>query len=124
MNSEHANADGAEVLVHICSRGEWRAAERDGSRVPDTFSADGFIHLSTLAQVHLPANRLFTGRTDLVLLRVEPGALGSPVRWEPGIPTDPGSMLFPHLYGPLPVSAVAGVEIYLPDAEGTFPARQ
>ncbi|SEB89020.1 DUF952 domain-containing protein [Rhodococcus koreensis] len=113
-----------DQFVHICSRDEWRAAEREGARVPAAYAADGFVHLSTPAQVHLPANRLFAGRTDLVLLRLDPDALGAPVKWEPGVPADPASMLFPHLYGPLPVTAVTAVEEYLPEADGTFPARR
>ena len=56
--------------------------------------------------MHLPANRLYRGRDDLVLLHIDPALLDSPVRWEPGVATDPESMLFPHLYGPLPVRAV------------------
>ncbi|MDT2008748.1 DUF952 domain-containing protein [Rhodococcus opacus] len=123
MKSEHARPDGSDRLVHLCSREEWRTAERDGRRVPAGFAADGFIHLSTPTQVHLPANRLFAGRTDLVLLTLDPAALGSPVKWEPGVPTDPASMLFPHLYGPLPVTAVTSVEDYRPGADGTFAAR-
>lgn len=81
----------------------------------------GFIHLSTQAQVHLPANRIFAGRTDLVLLYLDPERLGSPLRWEPGVPGDPEAMLFPHLYGPLPVDAVVGVEDYREGPDGTFP---
>lgn len=34
---------------------------------------------------------------------------GSPVRDEPGDSKDPPSPLFPHVYGPIPVSAVTGV---------------
>ena len=30
-------------------------------------------------------------------------------------------MLFPHLYGALPVGAVISVTSYLPEADGTFP---
>ena len=37
------------------------------------------------------------------------------------MPTDPESMLFPHLYGPLPVRAVSGVTAYPPEPDGTFP---
>jgi uncharacterized protein (DUF952 family) len=85
-----------------------------------SLDAVGFIHLSTPEQVHLPANRLYTGRTDLVLLRIDPDRLTAPVRWEPGAPTDPDSVLFPHLYGPLPVSAVTSVTPYLPEADGSF----
>ena len=55
-----------------------------------------------------------------MLLRIDPDRLTAPVRWEPGVPTDPDSMLFPHLYGPLPVSAVTSVTPYLPEADGSF----
>ena len=71
--------------------------------------------------MHLPANRLYAGRTDLVLLRVDPARLSAPVRWEPGVPTDPDSMVFPHLYGPLPTAAVISVTPYRPDDDGRFP---
>jgi len=113
--------DSQQVLVHMCTRDEWADAQRAGQRVPDGFAADGFVHLSTPEQVHLPANRLFAGRRDLVLLRLDPGRLDAEVRWEPGVPSDPASMRFPHLYGPLPVAAVVEVADYLPDAAGVFP---
>lgn len=103
--------------------GEWHDAEESGERVPDSYTSDGFVHLSTLEQVHLPANRLFAGRGDLVLLRLDPARLGARVLWEPGVPTDPDSMRFPHLYGPIPALAVTAVEAYRPDSEGRFPAR-
>lgn len=109
----------ARVLVHLCGARDWsRARRRGGIRLQ---APAEFIHLSTPEQVHLPANRLFRGRDDLVLLHVDPRLLGSPVRWEPGVATDPESMLFPHLYGPLPVRAVIGVAAYPPSPDGTFP---
>jgi len=80
----------------------------------------GFVHLSSPEQVHLPANRLYGGRTDLMLLRLDAARLCSPVYWEPGIPTDPDGMVFPHLYGPLPVAAVISATAYLPDRHGVF----
>jgi uncharacterized protein (DUF952 family) len=106
----------------MCTTDEWVLAESAGERRPPSLDGEGFVHLSTPEQVHLPANRLFAGRTDVVLLRLDPALLGAPVRWEPGVPTDPDSMTFPHLYGPLPVGAVTGVEPYQPDAAGRFPA--
>jgi uncharacterized protein (DUF952 family) len=56
----------------------------------------------------------------MVLLHIDAAALDAPVRWEPGVATDPASMLFPHLYGPLPVHAVVRVTAYLPASDGTF----
>lgn len=58
----------------------------------------------------------------MVLLYIDAAALDAPVRWERGVPDDPESMLFPHLYGPLPVSAVARTVTYPPAADGSFPA--
>lgn len=108
------------VLVHLCSNEEWRAAQARGEHRPQSLGANGFVHLSTPEQVHLPANRLYSGRTDLVLLRIDPARLTSPVRWEPGVATDPDSMVFPHLYGPLPANCVISVTPYRPDGNGRF----
>jgi uncharacterized protein (DUF952 family) len=107
------------TLVHMCGLDEWARARSRGAIDPDAGAA--FIHLSAPEQVHLPANRLYRGRDDLVLLHVDPALLDSPVRWEPGVPTDPESMLFPHLYGPLPVRAVTAVTAYRPAPDGSFP---
>ncbi|GGG08454.1 glutathione S-transferase [Rhodococcoides trifolii] len=110
------------ALVHICTLSDWLACKGTGEHRPPSLDEHGFVHLSTPAQVHLPANRIFAGRRDLVLLRLDPSRLGSPVKWEPGVPTDPGGMLFPHLYGPLPASAVTAVVDYRPDESGVFSA--
>lgn len=112
-------ASATGFLVHICGREEWSRA-RDRGRIDPEPPGSEFIHLSAPEQVHLPANRLYRGRDDLVLVHVDPARLDSPVRWEPGVATDPQSMLFPHLYGPLPVSAVVDVTPYPPGPDGTF----
>lgn len=111
------------VLVHLCAADEWRAAQARGEHRPASLGDVGFVHLSAPEQVHLPADRLYAGRTDLVLLYLDPALLGAPVRWEPGVSTDPESMLFPHLYGPLPTAAVISVTPYLPGADGLFASR-
>ena len=108
------------VLVHICTADEWNSAQAVGELRPESLVSSGFVHLSTPEQVHLPANRLYTGRSDLVLLRVDPALLSSPVRWEPGVATDPAAMVFPHLYGPLPVAAVISITSFRPDVNGRF----
>jgi uncharacterized protein (DUF952 family) len=110
----------AQTLLHICAAGEWRAVRGGGEYRPASLGTQGFVHLSTPAQVHLPANRLFLGRTDLVLLHLHHDRLAAPVRWEPGVVGDPESMLFPHLYGPIPAAAVIDVTPYGPDVDGRF----
>jgi uncharacterized protein (DUF952 family) len=108
-------------LIHLCTTEEWERAREAGERRPPSLDGEGFVHLSAPEQVHLPANRLFEGRGDMVVLRLDPGLLGAPVRWEAGVASDPEAMTFPHLYGPLPVAAVTSVTPYLPDPDGHFP---
>lgn len=109
-------------LVHLCSAHDWESAQAAGALCPESLNQVGFVHLSTPQQVHLPANRLYRGCTDLVLLQVDPAKVAAPVHWEPGVPGDPDAMLFPHLYGPLPVGAVIGLSAYRPGPDGVFPA--
>jgi uncharacterized protein (DUF952 family) len=108
------------VLLHLCGEDDWRRAQDRGELLPESFGDVGFVHLSTREQVHLPANRLYSGRTNLLLLRVDLARLIDPLRWEPGVSTDPDGMLFPHLYGPLPTAAVIDVTPYRPGPDGVF----
>lgn len=114
--------DGPGLLIHLCTGEEWEDAQRAGEVRPESLAATGFVHLSGPEQVHLPANRLFAGRTDLTALYVDPALVHAPLRWEPGVPGDPVSMLFPHLYGPLPVPAVVAFRPYRPGPDGRFSA--
>ena len=110
-------------LPSVVTRGgatEWLNARHSGEHRPPSLASEGFVHLSTPEQVHLPANRLFGGRRDLVLLRLDPARLGAPVKWEPGAPSDDPEMRFPHLYGPLPAGAVVAVEEFQPGPDGVF----
>ena len=63
---------------------------------------------------------LINGEEDLLALHVESARLDAEIRWEPGVDDDPESMLFPHLYGPLPLSAVVDVTPYPRSEDGTF----
>ena len=110
------------LLLHLFEPGDWRAAQAAGALRPPSLADAGFVHLSTPEQVHLPAARLFPGRRDLVLLVVDPARLTDPVRFEPGVPGDPEAMRFPHLYGPLPTTAVIAVVPYVPGVDPVLPA--
>ncbi|MCB1291598.1 DUF952 domain-containing protein [Mycolicibacterium sp.] len=110
-----------ELLVHLCGRRDWDRASAAGEIRPDSLREVGFVHLSTQQQVHLPANRIFAGRPDLLVLYIDRSMLAAPLRWEPGVPGDPASMLFPHLYGSLPTGAVVAVRPYPLGADGRFP---
>ena len=57
--------------------------------------ADGYIHLSTAAQLTETVDKHFAGQSDLHVAAVDLGALGDSVTWE----ESRGGQLFPHLYG-------------------------
>lgn len=109
-----------EILLHMCPRREWERSVAAGVHAPASLAEQGFVHLSSPDQVHLPANRLYAGRDDILLLEIDAARVGATVRWEPGVPGDPESMRFPHLYGPLPIDAVVRTRKYLPGEDGVF----
>ncbi len=95
-----------DFVFKICGRDEWRLAEAAGVYSGNADDArDGFIHLSAAGQVAGTLARHYAGRDDLLLVRVDAGALGEALRWEPSR----GGALFPHLYGSLPMAAVVDV---------------
>lgn len=108
------------TILHFCSRSDWAAARSAGRYAADTYATEGFIHCSTADQVLLPADAIARGRTDLVLLEIDESRLPEPPRYEPGDPSDPGSMRFPHLYQPLPVDAVVAVHDFPSGPDGRF----
>jgi uncharacterized protein (DUF952 family) len=102
-----ASSSDINVIYKICGADEWRAAEAAGAfRGSAVDRRDGFIHFSTAEQVAETARRHFAGQSGLVLVSVDPAALGEALKWEPSR----GGALFPHLYGVLEPNAVRGVE--------------
>jgi len=76
--------------------------------------ADGYIHLSTTAQLTETVDKHFAGQTGLWVAAVDLPVLGDAVRWEPSR----GGQLFPHLYAPLPMDAVIAHAPLARDAAG------
>ena len=107
------------VLYKIMPRLDWEAAQAKGIYEGSAVDRkDGFIHLSAAHQVRATAQKHFFGQSDLVLISVREEDLGRTLKWE----VSRGGDLFPHIYGPLPLSAIGGV-VPLPLVEGvhTFP---
>ncbi len=92
------------LVFKILATEEWRAAEVTGAFAGAAVDrADGYIHFSTAEQAPETAAKWFAGRDDLMLVAVDAAALGADLVWEPSR----GGALFPHLYAPLPLTAVA-----------------
>lgn len=84
---------------------------------PDAFDREGFVHLSTRAQVLLTAQRYYAGRSDLVLLEIDSAALANELVYENLLG---GDELFPHYYAEIPVSAVVQAADLVLGEDGGF----
>lgn len=104
------------MILHICPRADWTGSEYR----PPSLDTAGFVHCSDPGTAHLPANALYAGRTDLVLLELDESRLGVPLRWEEGDPPHPAGVWFPHVYGPIRPAAVVAVHEFPPGPDGSF----
>jgi len=97
---------------------DWSDATKTGRYLPDSFGVDGFIHLSERRQILRPANLLYRGQLDLVLLVIDAETLTAELVYEPGSMGEDEN--FPHLYGELNAAAVVEVVPFPPGPEGLF----
>lgn len=104
-------------LLHITTAAEAVSAYEKGEYRPAGFEREGFIHCSFERQVLATASRIFRGRKGLVLLEIDPGLLDCKVVEEN---LEGGGELYPHIYGPLPMTAVRAVHPLVPAADGSF----
>ena len=109
------------MLYKVLKRSDWSDAIKAG-----VFSGcgidltDGFIHLSNQSQVVETVRLYFAGQTDLLLVSFDEARLGDSVRWEPSR----DGVLFPHVYGQIPLDAVSSVDELVLGGDGNhqFPA--
>lgn len=110
------------IIHHIALESDWEAAKTPGqyriSTRGRTLEDEGFIHASYPDQVAGVAKAFYRGvREPLVLLSVDTALLDSEVIAEN---TGGGIELFPHIYGPIAVSAVVRVVPLELDADGAI----
>ena len=108
-------------VFHIALPADWAAALDEGEYRTSTrgvsLDEEGYIHCSYRHQLDGTANRYYADLTDLVLLRIDPAQLGAPIVEEAPVP---GADLFPHVYGPIPVSAVVEAVPWRRDDDGRW----
>jgi anti-anti-sigma factor len=98
-------------LFHIALAADWAAAQSTGEYTTSTrgrtLAEEGFIHCSFADQVDATAARFYADVDDAVVLRIDPRRLTSRVEVEDLYGTGES---FPHVYGPIPVTAVVDVQ--------------
>jgi uncharacterized protein (DUF952 family) len=105
-----------ELIFKIVPRTEWESESGDyhGSAHD---RADGFLHFSTTSQLFETLRRYYAGQDDLMLVAVDPNALGSALRWEH---SQSRGEDFPHLYASLSCDAIKWARPIAKDATGRF----
>ena len=103
------------LILHLCNRTAWQAAQQQGEYRAASLDSEGFIHCSRPEQILKVANAYYPGAQNMVLLWIVPERLQPQLRWETS-----DQDTFPHLYGPLNLDAVTAVTDYPPDPDGTF----
>ncbi|MBM9501041.1 DUF952 domain-containing protein [Leptospira sp. 201903071] len=113
-----------KYIYNIASKKDYEDAIKNGFYTTDSLTNEGFIHSSKKNQVEDTANRIFSGRKDLVLLVVKIEKLRSELKYEtsdsPKFSKEEGKNIFPHIFGPLNVDAVEHIYEIAPDEEGRF----
>ncbi len=92
-----------QTAYKVLTAGQMATLERDGTFAGAPVDlADGYVHLSTAAQLTETVDKHFAGQTDLHVAAVDLGSFGGSLKWE----ESRGGQLFPHLYGPLLLETV------------------
>jgi uncharacterized protein (DUF952 family) len=95
------------MIFKVCSKTVWEEIRHLPSWTGSPHDLrDGFIHFSTASQLAGTLQKHYAGQTDLMLLTIDAGILGDALKWEPSR----GGDLFPHLYGPLPITSVVSAQ--------------
>ncbi len=102
------------MIFHLAEQSAWEAPL---PYLPDSLEFEGFIHCSTARQLIGVANAMYFGRTDMVLVTVDPDQLTAPVVYEDCYES---GQRFPHVYGTIDPDAVVTVERFQPSDDGSF----
>ena len=107
-------------IYKVCGSAEWQSACVAGQYTGSADDKrDGFIHLSTAAQLAGTLERHFAGRADLVLVAFDPAKFGDTLKWE----ASRNGALFPHVYCALPTAGALSVEVLPLGANGRHTLR-
>lgn len=98
-----------QPLFHLALESDWKAALQHGDYRVSTRGLSleqvGFIHLSWQEQLQDTFDRFYADAGAVLSLRIDPKLVSAPLRAD-AIHT---GVLFPHLYGPLPIASVVEV---------------
>lgn len=109
-HTTRTDASHSDTVYHFADPADWAHAQTAGVYAPDALRHDGFLHCATQAQIAGVIERHQRGRGARILLTLEAAALGETLRYDW---SERSGDHFPHVYGPIPLSAVRSVEDFM-----------
>jgi len=107
------------IIYKILRQSEW--ADMQGKGVfggSEHDTRDGFIHMSTSAQLQGTLDKHYTQGDVVILVAIRFEDVADSVKYE----VSRGGAEFPHIYGSLPLSAVMEHWALSPDPKGRYAA--
>lgn len=99
----------------IVSQAEYMQAIEKGQLVKESLGSEGFIHASDLPNLTRVANKFYLSCELPMVLEVAVEEIEAEVKWEAA-----ANSLYPHIYGPLNMSAVVNVHAIVKEDTGLF----
>jgi len=105
------------MILHLTPVEHYNSFAPDAPYLPSDFEKDGFIHCTTGSELLLTvANTYYRASPgEFQVLIIDEDIIASPVKWELS-----GSILFPHIYGPLNRDAIIAVVAIQRTPDGEF----
>ncbi len=110
------------VVLHLLSSTAWNAG-RHAPIIPESLATEGFVHCTaddeTLLRV---ANQFYTAVPGtMVAISIDLDRVSAEVKWEHPPGSDPlTSIAFPHIYGPIPRTAVVSSRLMQRADDGAY----
>lgn len=105
------------IIYKILRLSEWAELQSTGRFDGSAHDKrDGFIHLSTAAQLQGTLDKHYTQNEEVILAAVKFDEIAKDVKYE----VSRGGAEFPHLYGALELDNVSRYWRLLPNAEGRY----
>jgi uncharacterized protein (DUF952 family) len=100
------------MIYHLTEPDRWARSQAEGVHTGSSrgieLADEGFIHCSTAEQWPVVRGLFYADVEQLLLLHIDEDLVGSEIVYEQ---LGDAPAAFPHIYGPLPLSAVVAVEL-------------
>ena len=98
-----------KYIYKILSLSEWNEATATNRIITELDKKDGFIHLSTAAQLNATLALYFAKEETVVLLQIDHSQTHDKLKFESPVPPGNRTSSFPHYYGDLNTNAISKI---------------